>query len=109
MDKICLVYGIEITNFDWENTPASVKQLVEKMGQQIKESEKRLADLEAQQQELLEKINSSSKNSSSPHHQTHPMLKSVKKRRRAVKSEGDNQDIKVIFAFCTTYPSVTAF
>lgn len=66
MVENCLVYGIEITDWDWENTPASVKQLVEKMGQHIEESEKRLADLEAQQQELLEKINRTSKNSSSP-------------------------------------------
>ena len=66
MDENCLAYGMEISDSDWEKTPASVKQLVEKMGQCIKQSEKRLADLEAKQQELLEKINRSSKNSSSP-------------------------------------------
>ncbi|WP_375495502.1 IS66 family transposase zinc-finger binding domain-containing protein [uncultured Nostoc sp.] len=37
------------------------------MGQHIKQSEKELTDLKAQQQELLEKINRTSKNSSSPH------------------------------------------
>ncbi|MDF5740264.1 DUF6444 domain-containing protein [Nostoc sp. S13] len=36
------------------------------MGQHIKQSEKELTDLKAQQQELLEKINRTSKNSSSP-------------------------------------------
>lgn len=66
MDVKCLIYGIEIPNSDWENTPASVKQLVEKMGQHIKQSEKELADLEAQKQDLLEKINCTSLNSSSP-------------------------------------------
>ncbi len=66
MDKNCLVYGIEIPDSDWEKTPASVKQLVEKMGQFTKELEKKLADLETKQQELLEKINCTSKNSSSP-------------------------------------------
>ena len=66
MDIKCLIYGIEIPNSDWERTPASVKELVEKMGQHIKQSEKELAELEAKQQELLEKINSTSKNSSSP-------------------------------------------
>lgn len=66
MDVNRLAYGIEIPREDWESTPASVKQLVEKMGQHIKESEKRLADLEVKQQELLEKINCTSKNSSSP-------------------------------------------
>lgn len=66
MDVQCLVYGIEIPNSDWEKTPASVKELVEKMGQRIKQSEKELADKEAQNQELLEKINRTSNNSSSP-------------------------------------------
>ncbi|WP_230966998.1 hypothetical protein [Nostoc sp. NZL] len=66
MDENCLTYGIEISESDWEKTPARVKQMVEKMGQHIKESEKRLADLETKQQELLEKINRTSKNSSVP-------------------------------------------
>jgi hypothetical protein len=51
MDENCLAYGIEISNSDWEKTPASIKQLVEKMRQYIKQSEKRLAYLEAKQQE----------------------------------------------------------
>lgn len=61
MDVKCVVFGIEIPNSDWERTPASVKELVEKLGQ-----EKDLADHEAQNQELLEKINRTSNNSSSP-------------------------------------------
>ncbi len=64
--KNCLTYGIEISDDYWEGTPASVRQLVEKMGQHIKQSDQELADLKAQQQELLEKINRTSKNSSSP-------------------------------------------
>lgn len=44
MDKNCLTYEIEISDVYWEGTPASVKQLVEKMGQHIKQSEKELAD-----------------------------------------------------------------
>jgi len=66
MNENCLAYGIEISELDWEKTPAIVKQLVEKMGQHIKQSEKELSDLKAQHQELLEKINRTSKNSSSP-------------------------------------------
>ncbi|MBD2533335.1 hypothetical protein H6G97_28710, partial [Nostoc flagelliforme FACHB-838] len=66
MNENCLAYGIEISDLDWEKTPAIVKELVEKMGQHIKQSEKELTDLKAQQQELLEKINRTSKNSSSP-------------------------------------------
>lgn len=66
MDIKCLIYGIEIPNSDWEKTPASVKELVEKLGQLIKQSEKELASKESQNQELLEKINRTSNNSSSP-------------------------------------------
>lgn len=58
MDVKCLIYGIEILNSDRERTPTSVNKLVEK----IKESEKELADKEAQNQELLEKINCISNN-----------------------------------------------
>ena len=56
MDVLCLIYGIEIPNSDWEKTPASVKELVEKLGQLIKQSEKELADKESQNQDLLEKM-----------------------------------------------------
>lgn len=66
MDKNCLTYGIEISDSDWEKTPANVKELVEKMGQHIKKSDELLAEQEAKHQELLEKINRTSKNSSSP-------------------------------------------
>ncbi|MDF5733631.1 MAG: hypothetical protein PUP92_38075 [Rhizonema sp. PD38] len=55
MDKNCFTYGIEISDSDWEGTPASVRQLVEKMGQHIKQSEKELADLEAQRLEQKRK------------------------------------------------------
>jgi hypothetical protein len=37
------------------------------------------------------------------------MPTSVKKRRRVVKSEGDNQGIKVIVGFYTMCPNVKAF
>jgi transposase len=66
MDVICLIYGIEIPSSDWEKTPPSIKELVEKMGQHIKKSEQELAAEVAKNQELLEKINRTSKNSSSP-------------------------------------------
>lgn len=66
MDKNSLTYGIEISDYDWEKTPASVKQLVEAMRQDIKELGQKLAQVEAVQQELQEKINRTSKNSSSP-------------------------------------------
>ncbi|MEH2163114.1 MAG: hypothetical protein V7K38_19320 [Nostoc sp.] len=56
MDENCLSYGIEISESEWDKTPASIKRLVEKMGQHIKKSEEKLAEFEDKQQELLEKI-----------------------------------------------------
>jgi transposase len=56
MDENCLSYGIEISESEWYKTPASIKQLVEKIGQHIKKSEEELAEFEDKQQELLEKI-----------------------------------------------------
>lgn len=66
MDVQCLFFGIEVPNSDWEKTPPSVKELVEKLGQLIKQSEKELAESELKNQQLLEKINCTSNNSSSP-------------------------------------------
>jgi uncharacterized protein YllA (UPF0747 family) len=59
-------YLEEISPEDWEQTPASVKKLVEQMAQRIEKLEKQLAEVLAVQQQLLEKINRTSKNSSSP-------------------------------------------
>jgi len=55
MDVLCLIYEIEIPNSDWEKTPASVKELVEKLGQRIKQSEKELAEKESQNQQQKRK------------------------------------------------------
>jgi transposase len=44
MDENYPAYGIEISDSDWEKTPANIKQLVEKMRQDIKQSEERLAN-----------------------------------------------------------------
>jgi len=88
MDKNCLTYGIEISNSDWEGTPANVKQLVEKMGQQIKQSDQELADLKAQYQELLEKINSTSRNSSSPPSSDPPSAEKRPEKKKSGKKRG---------------------
>jgi transposase len=48
---------------DWERTPISVKKLVEKMGHRIEILEKKQAELLLVQQQLLEKVNKTSKNS----------------------------------------------
>ena len=51
---------------DWGKTPTSVKKLVEGMTQQIEQQEKKLTEVLTVQEQLLEKINQTSKNSSSP-------------------------------------------
>ncbi|MHC5937073.1 IS66 family transposase [Nostoc sp.] len=88
MDENCLAYGIEISDLDWEKTPASVKQLVKKMGQHIKQSEKELTDLKAQQEELLEKNNRTSKNSSSPPSLDPPNAEKHEKKNKSAKKRG---------------------
>jgi len=88
MDIKCLIFGIEIPNSDWEKTPPSVKELVEKMGQRIQQSEKELADKEAQNQELLEKINRTSNNSSSPPSADPPSAEKPQKKSKSGKKRG---------------------
>ena len=51
---------------DWGKTPTSVKKLVEAMALQIEQQEKKLTEVLAVQEQLLEKINRASENSSSP-------------------------------------------
>lgn len=88
MDVLCLIYGIEIPNSDWEKTPASVKELVEKLGQLIKQSEKELAEKESQNQELLEKINRTSNNSSSPPSTDPPNAQKPNQKKKSSKKRG---------------------
>ena len=106
---MCLIYGIEIPSSDWEKTPPSIKELVEKMGQRIKQSEQELADKESKNQQLLEKINRTSKNSSSPPSSDPLNSEKQKQKKRVIKSEVDSQDIKGIVAICMMYPNATAF
>jgi transposase len=66
MEKQPPDYLQQIPPEDWEKTPASVKKLVEGMGQGIGKLEQQVAELVAVQEQLLEKVNRTSKNSSSP-------------------------------------------
>ena len=66
MEKQPPDYLQQIPLEDWEKTPASVKKLVEEMGQSIGKLEQQVAELVAVQEQLLEKVNRTSKNSSSP-------------------------------------------
>jgi len=51
---------------DWEKTPASVKKMVESMAQRIDTLEQQAHSLLEAQPQLVEKVNQTSKNSSSP-------------------------------------------
>jgi len=59
-------YLEQIPPEDWEKTPASVKKMVELMMQGIEKLEQQSAELLEVHQQLLERINKTSKNSSSP-------------------------------------------
>ena len=91
---------IEIPQSDWEKTPASVKKLVEQMASRMEQLEKQLAEVLAVQQQLLEKIQRTSKNSSSPpsldppgFEKKSPKQKSNKKRGGQPGHEGKSRDL----------------
>ena len=56
MEKQRPAYLRDIPPQDWEKTPASVKKLVEEMVQGVKQLEKQVSELEAVQQQVLEKV-----------------------------------------------------
>jgi len=66
MEKKLVNYVEQIPPEDWEKTPISVKFLMEEMAQQIKQQEKKLTEVLTVQEQLLEKVNQTSKNSSLP-------------------------------------------
>ena len=66
MEHKCANQLEQISQEDWEKTPTSVKKLVEEMAQQIEQQEKKIAEVLTAQEQLLEKINQTSKNSSLP-------------------------------------------
>ncbi|GAC1494200.1 MAG: hypothetical protein NVS2B14_07640 [Chamaesiphon sp.] len=73
---------------DWDKTPASIKNLVEDMAQQIKKLEQQVAELVVVHQQLLEKINSTSKNSSSSPSQDRPNLAKKPRKAKSGKKRG---------------------
>ncbi|MCC5626976.1 IS66 family transposase [Nostoc sphaeroides CHAB 2801] len=85
---------------DWGKTPTSVKKLVEEMAQQIEQQEKKLTEVLTVQEQLLEKINQTSKNSSSPpssdppgFSKKPPKQKSSKKRGGQPGHKGNSRDL----------------
>ena len=81
-------YLEQIPQEDWEKTPASVKKLVEEMGQRQEKLEQELAELLAVQQQLSEKVNRTSKNSSSPPSQDPPGFGKKSQKHKSSKKRG---------------------
>jgi hypothetical protein len=73
---------------DWEKTPASVKKLVEDMGQRIDKLEKHVTELQTVHQQLLEKINRTSNNSSSPPSSDPPDFGQKPQKKKSGKTRG---------------------
>lgn len=88
MEEKVLSYLEEVPPKDWERTPASVKNLVENMGQRIEILEKQQAQFILVQQQLLEKVNSTSKNSSSPPSSDPPGLGKNSEKQKTSKKRG---------------------
>ncbi|MCL1476025.1 IS66 family transposase [Argonema antarcticum] len=84
---------------DWEKTPASVKKMVELMAQRIEILEKQAIELIEVQEQLVEKVNKTSKNSSSPPSSDPPGFghkskkKTGKKRGGQPGHEGQNRNL----------------
>ncbi|MCC5625701.1 DUF6444 domain-containing protein [Nostoc sp. CHAB 5715] len=93
-------YLQQIPPEDWERTPGSVKTLVTEMAQSMEELQQQQAEVLALQQQLLEKVNRTSKNSSSPPSQDPAGFgkkparkKSSKKRGGQPGHEGNSRDL----------------
>jgi transposase len=76
-------YLEQISPEDWEKTPIGVRKLMEEMAQEIKQLEKKLTEVLTVQEQLLEKVNQTSKNSSLPPSSDLP---EVEKKQRVKKS-----------------------
>ena len=79
----------QIPLVDWEKTPASVQKLVEGMGQQIENLEKQLAEVLTVQEQLLEKANRTSENSSSPPSADPPGFGKKQEKKKSNKKRGE--------------------
>ncbi len=100
MEHKCVNHLEQIPPEDWDKTPARVKKLVEEMAQQIEQQSKKLTEVLTVQEQLLEKINRTSENSSSPPSSDPPGFgkkpvkqKSSKKRGGQPGHKGNSRDL----------------
>lgn len=88
MEEKCVNHKERLSLEDWEKTPTSVRKLVEEMVLQIEQQDQRLKEVLTVQEQLLEKINSSSKNSSLPPSSDPPGLGKKQTRQKSRKKRG---------------------
>ncbi len=88
MDENCPAYIQQISPEDWERTPPSVKKLVEQKAPGIGQLEKKLYELQAEQQQLIEKNDRTSKNSSVPPSSDPPNAPKSQRKRKSGKKRG---------------------
>ena len=88
MESNCPAYTHQISPEDWEKTPASVKKLVEEMAVRQGQLEKNLVDQQAKLEQLLEKINRTSKNSSYAPSSDPPSAPKQEQKRKSGKKRG---------------------
>lgn len=79
---------LQVSQEDWEKTPASVRQLVESMAVDIETLERQIAGLLEAQQHLSEKVNRTSLNSSSPPSSDPPGFGEKSKKKKSGKKRG---------------------
>ncbi|NMG19567.1 DUF6444 domain-containing protein [Brasilonema bromeliae] len=88
MEENSPAYRQHIPQQDWERTPPSVQKLVEDMWQCIEKLEQQVGMLLEVQQQLLEKINCTSKNSSSPPSTDPPNTPKTQRKQKSGRKRG---------------------
>ena len=93
MEKQRRAYLQQIPPEDWEKTPDSVKKLVLEMAVGMEKLEQQQAELLAVQQQLSEKVNRTSKNSSSPPSQDPPGFSKKPGKQKSSKKRGVTRNL----------------
>jgi hypothetical protein len=88
MEQTRSAYLQQIPLSDWEKTPDSVKRLMEEMAQRLEKLEQQQVEVKAAQQQLLEKVSQTSKNSSLPPSQDSPGFRKKSGKRTSKKKRG---------------------
>ena len=88
MDEKHLLKTAGIDADDWEKTPVTVRKLVVHLGLKIEQLEQHLKELQAENQQLNEKVNRNSQNSHSPPASDSLNFQNTKKKKKTRKKRG---------------------